>query len=65
MNWILFFSVFALLGILPSDYYYNWVLFVEAMKLFCAKSITAAMYQKGKDKHAALMLTLSFSFSGQ
>ena len=39
-NWILLYSVFALDGILPSQHFHCWCLFVKACMFICQLIIT-------------------------
>lgn len=39
-NWTLYFSLFALKGILPSRHYKVWTLFVDACRIICSYSVT-------------------------
>ena len=46
-NWTIFFSSFALKGILPWNHYNCWLLFVKACFLYCRRSISYSELQEG------------------
>lgn len=48
-NWTIYFSLFSLKDVLPSDHYNCWHIFVKACFLLCRRSITAAQVSEADE----------------
>ena len=53
-NWTLYFSLFALKGILPYNHYNLWHKYVKICHTFCTHSISLADVNAGRQKYLIL-----------
>ena len=49
-NWVIYYSAFALKGILPQEHYDAWMCFVTACRLICCQTVTIAQCSEAESK---------------